>query len=120
MGYLWFLALVLSTPIFCQAPPAKSNSQPTVEQVFRLHEAWGPGASSRGAALSMREISRNGQMFLYRMYAVGLPQEDRYSFFTWPITKEGTITLTPAQLSMLLEGLEWRITQKTWAPTLAG
>ena len=40
--------------------------------------------------------------------------------FTWPITKEGTITLTPAQLSMLLEGLEWRITQKTWAPTLAG
>ena len=40
--------------------------------------------------------------------------------FTWPITKEGTITLTPAQLSMLLEGLEWRITQKTWAPTVAG
>ena len=40
--------------------------------------------------------------------------------FTWPITKEGTITLTPAQLSMLLEGLEWRITQKSWAPTLAG
>ena len=25
--------------------------------------------------------------------------------FTWPISKEGTITLTPAQLSMLLEGL---------------
>jgi transposase len=24
--------------------------------------------------------------------------------FTWPITKEGTITLTPAQMSMLLEG----------------
>ena len=40
--------------------------------------------------------------------------------FTWPITKGGTITLTPAQLSMLLEGLEWRITQKTWAPTVAG
>ena len=40
--------------------------------------------------------------------------------FTWPITKEGTITLTPAQMSMLLEGLEWRITQKTWAPTVAG
>jgi hypothetical protein len=88
MGYrVWCLALVLSAPIFCQAPPAGSNSQPTVEQVFRLHEAWGPGGSSRGAALSLREISRNGQMFLYRMYAVGLPRGDRYSFFTWPITK---------------------------------
>ena len=40
--------------------------------------------------------------------------------FTWPITKDGTITLTPAQLSMLLEGLEWRTPQKSWAPTLAG
>ena len=40
--------------------------------------------------------------------------------FTWPMTKEGTITLTPAQMSMLLEGLEWRFPQKTWAPTLAG
>jgi transposase len=40
--------------------------------------------------------------------------------FTWPITKEGTITLTPALMSMLLEGLEWRITQKIWAPTVAG
>jgi transposase len=40
--------------------------------------------------------------------------------FVWPVTKEGSVTLTPAQLSMLLEGLEWRITQKTWAPTVAG
>jgi transposase len=40
--------------------------------------------------------------------------------FTWPNTKEGSVTLTPAQLSMLLEGLEWRAPQATWAPTLAG
>ena len=40
--------------------------------------------------------------------------------FTWPNTKEGSVTLTPAQLSMLLEGLEWRSIQRTWAPTLAG
>jgi len=40
--------------------------------------------------------------------------------FTWPVTKEGTVTLTPAQLSMLLEGLEWRAPRQTWAPTLAG
>jgi transposase len=40
--------------------------------------------------------------------------------FVWPVTKEGSITLTPAQLSMLLEGIDWRTPQRTWQPTLAG
>jgi transposase len=40
--------------------------------------------------------------------------------FTWPVTREGAVTLTPAQLSMLLEGLEWRAPRRTWAPTVAG
>jgi transposase len=35
--------------------------------------------------------------------------------FIWPTTKEGSVTLTPAQLSMLLEGLEWRIVERTWS-----
>lgn len=40
--------------------------------------------------------------------------------FVWPITKEGAVTLTPAQLSMLLEGIDWRAPQRTWQPTVAG
>ena len=40
--------------------------------------------------------------------------------FTWPVTRQGSVTLTAAQLSMLLEGLEWRTPQRTWAPALAG
>lgn len=40
--------------------------------------------------------------------------------FTWPNTKEGAVTLSPAQMSMLLEGLDWRAPQKLWRPTLAG
>jgi transposase len=28
--------------------------------------------------------------------------------------------LTPAQMSMLLEGIDWRAPQRTWQPTLAG
>jgi transposase len=40
--------------------------------------------------------------------------------FVWPITKAGVVTLTPAQLSMLLEGIDWRAPQRTWQPTLAG
>lgn len=40
--------------------------------------------------------------------------------FVWPITREGSVTLTPAQLSMLLEGIDWRTPQRTWQPTVAG
>lgn len=40
--------------------------------------------------------------------------------FVWPITKSGAVTLTPAQLSMLLEGIDWRAPQRTWQPTVAG
>jgi transposase len=40
--------------------------------------------------------------------------------FVWPVTKEGSVTLTPAQLSMLLEGIDWRTPQRTWQPTIAG
>ena len=39
--------------------------------------------------------------------------------FVWPITKEGVATLTPAQMSMLLEGIEWRAPQRTWNPQIA-
>src|SRR2546430_6035612 len=40
--------------------------------------------------------------------------------FTWPATKEGSVTLTPAQMSMLLEGLEWRGPPRSWAAPPAG
>jgi transposase len=40
--------------------------------------------------------------------------------FVWPITKEGVVTLSPAQLSMLLEGIDWRAPQRTWTPQVAG
>jgi transposase len=40
--------------------------------------------------------------------------------FVWPLTKEGSVTLTPAQMSMLLEGIDWRAPQRTWVPQAAG
>ena len=40
--------------------------------------------------------------------------------FIWPVTKEGSVTLTSAQLSLLLEGIDWRNPQRTWQPTVAG
>ena len=38
--------------------------------------------------------------------------------FVWPITDTGS--LTPAQLSMLLEGIDWRMPLRVRRPELAG
>jgi transposase len=40
--------------------------------------------------------------------------------FIWPVTKTGKVGLTSAQLSMLLEGIDWRRPERTAAPLLAG
>jgi len=40
--------------------------------------------------------------------------------FVWPSAPTGKVTLTPAQLSMLLEGIDWRAPKRTWRPLTAG
>ena len=39
--------------------------------------------------------------------------------FIWPQATRGTVHLTVAQLSMLLEGIDWRRPERTWQPTMA-
>ncbi len=39
--------------------------------------------------------------------------------FIWPQATSGTVSLTRAQLSMLLEGIDWRRPARTAAPELA-
>lgn len=40
--------------------------------------------------------------------------------FVWPAAKEGKINVTPAQLSMLLEGIDRRMPKKTERPLQTG
>lgn len=40
--------------------------------------------------------------------------------FVWPQAESGTVALTRAQLSMLLEGIDWRQPRRTWEPPMAG
>lgn len=40
--------------------------------------------------------------------------------FVWPRSEDGVAALTPAQLSMLLEGIDWRHPVRSRAPELAG
>jgi transposase len=39
--------------------------------------------------------------------------------FVWPQAEDGSIHLTRAQLSMLLEGIDWRRPMRTAAPSIA-
>jgi len=39
--------------------------------------------------------------------------------FVWPQVQSGTVSLSAAQLSMLLEGIDWRRPQRTWQPEVA-
>ncbi len=39
--------------------------------------------------------------------------------FVWPQAKEGSVSLTAAQLSMLLEAIDWRAPVRTWRPEMA-
>jgi transposase len=40
--------------------------------------------------------------------------------YIWPMSSAGTVSLTPGQLSTLLEGCEWRATARNLRPELAG
>lgn len=42
--------------------------------------------------------------------------------FVWPrmVDPGGTIPLSPAQLAMLIEGIDWRSPERVWRPTKVG
>src|ERR1700747_1635728 len=40
--------------------------------------------------------------------------------FVWPSPADGKVVISPAQLGMLLEGIDWRMPRRTWRPVLAG
>jgi transposase len=40
--------------------------------------------------------------------------------FVWPAAKAGKISLSASQMTMLLEGMDWRMPQKTWRPLQVG
>jgi len=40
--------------------------------------------------------------------------------FIWPSAAGGVISISAAQMSYLLSGIDWRMPQKTWRPEAAG
>lgn len=89
------------------------------------------------AALVQQRLGQdpfNGQMFVFRgrrgdlvkvlswdgqglcLYAKRMEK----GRFVWPQAKDGAVSLTAAQLSMLLEGIDWRMPVRSWRPEMAG
>jgi transposase len=40
--------------------------------------------------------------------------------FVWPAAKDGKVSMSSAQLAMLLEGIDWRMPRRTWRPLAVG
>jgi transposase len=51
-----------------------------------------------------------------RVYAKRL---DRGKFI-WPSASGGVVSISPAQMAYMLEGIDWRNPQLTWRPKSAG
>jgi transposase len=91
-----------------------------------------------GLALYVQEILRldphGGHLFVFRGRRGGLikilwhdgqgmclfAKRLERGRFIWPSTADGVLTITPAQLGYLLEGIDWRLPQRTWRPEMAG
>jgi transposase len=111
----------------------------TVPAGVRIHLACGGTDMRRGFdSLAMlvqdKQDPFSGHLFAFRGrrgYLIKILYWDGQGFclfakrlekgrFVWPITREGVVALTPAQLSMLIEGIDWRAPQRTWTPQVAG
>jgi transposase len=78
---------------------------PTSGYVFRL-------CGERGDLIKLLWFDRDGLCLFQKRLERGR--------FIWPQATSGTVSLTRAQLSMLLEGIDWRQPQGTWEPQSAG
>jgi transposase len=65
----------------------------------------------RGDRIKLLWFSSDGLNLFYKRLERGK--------FIWPQATTGSIHLTPAQLSMLLEGIDWRAPLRTWEPSNA-
>lgn len=86
-------ALFLLLPIFSSGispvwGQAGSDSN-SAENLVRMHEAWGPKASTKNTSLAIQEFSRSGQVIRLRLVAKGIPKDAIYSIVAWPVTQKG-------------------------------
>ncbi len=102
------LSLVPATKVYLALAPVDMRKgfdglAAQVQQVLRLDPFGGQlflFRGKRGDRLKAIWWDGSGMLLLAKRLEQGR--------FVWPLVKEGAMTLTGAQLAMLIEGLDWR------------
>src|SRR5258708_5870297 len=84
------LALFGVQVVYGQDSPrsSKPDVQDTVTNLVKMHNAWGPKASTPNTSLAIKEASRSGPVIKFRLYAEGVPKDGIYSIMGWPVTQK--------------------------------
>jgi transposase len=88
------------------------NEDPFSGALFAFRGRRGGRASTRARVVKLLWYDGQGICLFSKRLERG--------HFVWPVTDTGRVSLTPAQLSMLLEGIDWRMPQRVHRPELAG
>jgi transposase len=78
-----------------------------------------------GLAMLVQSVLRqdpfSGHLFLFRGRKANLIKIE-HGIFLWPsnVDPGGTLMLNSAQLSMLIDGVDWRAPERQWRPAVAG
>jgi transposase len=87
----------------------------TVQQVLGLDPFSGDLFVFRGHRADMLKIlfwDGTGLCLLTKRLETGA--------FPWPVAQSGVTSISAAQFSMLLEGLDWKRPERVWRPAIAG
>ena len=78
--------MLLSIALLAVAQGADTSLR---EKLIAMQRAWGSEMGSKGAALFLKEVSRNTAdghaVIRYRMFTSGLPEDAVYSLLTWQL-----------------------------------
>jgi transposase len=103
----------------------------------KVHLAFGFIDMRKGIdGLALRQDPFSGHLFVFRGRKANLikivywdgtglclfTKRLEHGGFLWPSNVEpgGTLMLTSAQLSMLIDGVDWRAPERQWRPAVAG
>jgi transposase len=116
------------------APTAPAFCPVTVRRSLERHRPWNCRRRRKRSRSSLRPARGCGSLYVFRGRRGGLikvlwhdgqgmclfAKRLERGRFIWPSPADGTVTITPAQLGYLLEGIDWRAPQHTWRPQAAG
>jgi hypothetical protein len=89
-GFLAFGVLTLGTisnRTFAQDNSTEARAQRTANELIKQHQAWRT-LSTPGVSIQAKESSREQGIFQYRLYVTGLPQNQLYTVFNWPVNAQ--------------------------------